>query len=80
MEHSWNEIKEIIEKIEADRAARSLVLEEEQEGHVRQQATITTKSQGYLGFLGGLSLGITMGVFAMIFNYIVFVYFLHIEF
>ncbi len=80
MSHSWDEIKEIIERIETDKLSRSLSRLEQQEGVVRFQSTLTDKNNGYIGFLGGLSLGIGVGVFTMIFNYILFVWLLHIEF
>ena len=77
---SWDEIKEIIEKIEAGKLSRSLSIQEEQEGYLIYQPTLTERTGGYLGFLGGISIGIGVAVFTMMFNYLLFVWILHIEF
>ena len=75
---SWDEIKEFIERIESEKLAHSFSLQEQQEGYFRNQPTLTEKNSGYLGVLGGISLGIVVGIVALIFNYIFFVYFLHL--
>lgn len=78
MAPSWDEIKEFIERTESEKLALSLSTREQQEGHFKRQPTLTEKKYGYLGVLGGISLGILVGIATLVFNYIFFVYFLHI--
>lgn len=80
MSYAWNKIEEIIERIEYDRALDELLLLEQQEGFVKGQPTLTDRKRGYLEFLGKLSLGISVGFFTLMFNFLLFVWLLHIEF
>lgn len=80
MTSPWGEIKEIIEKIETEKHIQSASLQEQQEGYFSDKMTLSDKHSRYLGFLGGISVGILGGILTLIINYGFFVYFLHIEF
>ena len=80
MATSWDEIKELIEQTESEKAARSLSLQEQQEGYFIKQLTLAETKSGYLGVFGGIALGVVVGIFTLIFNYIFFVFILHIQF
>ena len=78
MTPAWDEIKEYIEQIESEKLALALSMQEQQEGYFKKDPTLTEKKSGYFGVLGGISLGILVGIITLIFNYIFFVYFLHL--
>lgn len=80
MSYSWDEIKEVIERVEQERVIDELSSLEHKEGFVKKQISLTERSSPYLVFLGELVVGVGIGVFSMIFNFILFVWLLHIEF
>ncbi|GBD97166.1 MAG TPA: hypothetical protein ENG83_02175 [Nitrospirae bacterium] len=80
MAYPSDEIKEVIERVENERASDELSSLEHEEGFAKKQLTLTERSRVYLEFLGELTVGIGVGVFSMIFNFILFVWLLHIEF
>ena len=79
MPYPWNKIKEIIERIEYDRVVNELSLLEYQDGFIERQRTLTDKTKGYLDFLGKLSIGICVGFFTIMFNFVLFVWLIHVE-
>lgn len=79
MSQKLQEMQEVIEAIEHERLTKELSLQEEKEGIVHMQSTLMGRTK-YLDFLGALALGLSIGIFTLIFNYIVFVWFLHLEF
>lgn len=80
MSHDWDEIKTIIESLEAEKIAKELTLHELQEGVMEEKIPLTARTHSYLEYLGGLSVGLSLGIFTIIFNFMIFVWFLHIEF
>jgi hypothetical protein len=80
MSYPWDEIKEVVERIENERVLHELSLLEEQEGFIKRQIIITERTRSYLEFLGELSIGLGIGIFSIIVNYIFFVWLLHLEF
>lgn len=81
MSYSWDEIKDIIEKLENKRMTEHFSLLEAQEGQLEAKSTLVSgRKHYYLKFLVALSTGLSAGVFTMIFNFILFLWLLHIEF
>jgi hypothetical protein len=80
MSYSWDEIKEVIETVENERVINEFSLLEQGEGYLRTNPSLTEKHRIYLEFLGELSVGFSVGVFSLIFNFMLFVWLLHIEF
>lgn len=79
MSYPWNQIEEVIERTEYERVLNELSFLEQQEGFVRRQLTLTDRTKGYLDFLGKLSVGISVGIFTVVFNFLLFSWVLHIE-
>jgi len=79
MSYPWNKIEEVAERIEYERVLNELSLLEQQEGFVGKRLPLTERMKGYLELLGGLSLGISVGFFTVILNFLLFVFLLHIE-
>jgi cell division protein FtsN len=79
MSHTWDEIKEVIEITENEKVFNELSSLEQQEGIIKRQLTISDRMRGYLEFLGKLSVGVSVGFFTIMFNFLLFVWFLHIE-
>lgn len=79
MSYPWNKIAEVVERIEYEKVLNELSSLEQQEGFVGKQLALTERTKGYLEFLGGLPVGIGVGVFAVICNFLLFVWLLHIE-
>lgn len=77
--YPWNKIEEVINKIEYERVLNELSLIEQQEGFVERRYALTEKTKAYLGLLGGLSVGVSVGIFTIICNFLLFVWLLHIE-
>jgi cell division protein FtsN len=78
MSYPWNQIEEVIERTEYERVLSELSLFEQQEGFVRKQLTLTDRTKRYLDFLGKLSVGVSVGIFTVILNFLLFVWLLHI--
>lgn len=78
MSHSWDEIKLVIESLECEKVGKELTRHELQEGVIEDKIPLTARTHGYLQFLGGLSVGLSIGIFTIIFNFMIFVWFLHI--
>lgn len=80
MSNSWDDIRDIIEKNENKRMTEYFSLLEVQEGHLEAESGLSGRKNDYLKLLGVLSMGVSAGVFTMIFNFLIFVWLLHIEF
>jgi len=80
MSYPWDKIREVVEKKEKERLIKELSLLEEKAGTVKKGLLFTGGTKFYLEFLGMLSLGLGVGIFSLIFNYILFVWLLHLEF
>jgi hypothetical protein len=79
MSYPWNTIEEVIERTEYERVLSELSFFEQQEGFVKRLPTLTDRTKGYLGFLGKLSVGVSVGIFTVVFNFLLFSWLLHIE-
>jgi hypothetical protein len=80
MSYPWDKIREVVEEIEKERLIKELSLLEQKAGTVKKGFLLTEGTKFYLEFLGMLSLGLGVGIFSLIFNYILFVWLLHLEF
>jgi cell division protein FtsN len=79
MSYPWNQIEEVIERTEYERVLSELSLLEQHEGFVRKQLTLTDRTKRYLDFLGKLCVGLGVGIFTVMFNFLFFTWLLHIE-
>jgi hypothetical protein len=79
MPASWDEIRQSIEEIEISKISAELTLLTLQEQGLRERP-LTEEAKGYLKLLGGITVGITAGILAIVMSYLVFVQFLHISF
>lgn len=80
MSYSWEEIKEVIEIVENKQATDEFHLLEEEAGLVKITPPLTERTASYLEFLGELSVGVTVGILTVLFNFLLFNWLLHIEF
>lgn len=80
MSQHWDEIKDVIEQIEYERLKKELSMQEIQEGFIEKYSTLVGKKYDYLRILGEISVGLSMGIITIIFNYILFVWLLHFSF
>lgn len=79
MLYPWNTIKEVIERTEYERVVAELSSLEYRDGFVERRLTLTDRTKGYLDFLGRLSIGICVGIFTVVFNFVLFVWLIHVE-
>jgi cell division protein FtsN len=79
MSYPWNQIEEVIERTEYERVLSELSLVEQQEGFLRKQLKLTDRTKRYLDFLGKLCVGLSVGIFTVVFNFLLFTWLLHIE-
>ncbi len=84
---SKDEIRELIETLELERAEKDIAFLEEREGFygdslgkVKRLRFIKSFTGKYLKLLGLLSLGFGSGVFTVILSYFIFVWLLHLSF
>ena len=80
MSYPWNEIKEVIKQTEIERVKQEIFELEQGEGFVKKESTLSERMRVYFEFLGVLAIGVTIGLFSIIFNDLLFVWILHIEF
>lgn len=80
MPNSWEEIKEAVERIENEKLIEELSLVEHEEKFIEEKPLRNERAKSYLDFLGELTVGVTVGVFIVIFNFLLFNRILHIEF
>ena len=80
MFYAWDEIKGTVERLETSRLSEEFSKLEEEDGLVPAGFIITQKTSGYLNFLGMLTMGVSVGVCALVFNYLIFVWILHMSF
>ncbi len=80
MPYSWDEIKTVIERIENEKEMDKLEILEHEEGFMRIQPSLTEKTKSYLEFLGEFSVGVIVGIITIIFNFLLLVWLLHLEF
>ena len=80
MAHSWEEIKQAVERNEDAQLERWLAEQEVAEGHVAHRLYLVQRTRPYLEFLGGLIVGLHVAVVTLMFNYLLFVWILHVNF
>ncbi len=80
MSQHWDEIKDVIEQIEYERLKKELSMQEIQERFIEKYSTLVGKKYDYLRILGEISVGLSMGIITIMFNYILFVWLLHFSF
>lgn len=75
------EILTILEKREHKRFFNQIQSQAEEEGHIPPMPFLFLKGMSHpLQYIGGILFGIFLGVSILIFNYLVFVFFLHLQF
>lgn len=81
MKNYFDQLKESIDNIERDKLTREIFLEEQKNGHIpKSHYLLSEKIRSYLKFISEISIGLSIGVFTLIINYLLFVWLLHIEF
>ena len=75
------EILTILEKMEQKRFFNQIQSQAEEEGHIPPMPFLFLKEMSHpLQYMGGILLGIFLGVSILVFNFLVFVFLLHLQF
>lgn len=75
------EILALLEKKERKRFFKQIQNQAEEEGYIPPTPFLFLKKTSHpLQYMGGILLGIFLGVSILVFNYLVFVFFLHMQF
>ena len=77
---SWEDVKRSVELREDARLERSLAEAELTEGHVARGFYMMQRARPYLEVLGGMVVGLYASLMTLAFNYLLFVWLLHINF
>jgi len=77
--YQWNQIEEAIERTEYERVLSELSSLEQKEGFVERRVAVTDRRRSYLEFLGKLSVGVGIGIFTAMFNFLIFCWLLHMD-
>ena len=80
MSYSWEEVKQAVERNEDARLMRSLGEQEVAEGHVGRGFYLIERTRTSLELLGGVVVGLQVAVMTLVFNYMLFVWILHVNF
>ena len=81
MKNYFDQVKETIDKIEKDKLIRECSLEEQKSGNITESHYLLSEKTGsYLKFLSEISVGLSVGIFTLVINYVLFVFLLHIRF
>ena len=78
--YSWEEIKRAVERKEDARQERSLAESEVTEGHMVHGFYLVQRTRPHLEILGGLVVGLYASLMALAFNYLLFIWILHVNF
>lgn len=78
--YTWEEIKQAVEREEDARLVRSLSDAELREGRVARRFYLVQRMRPFLEAMGGLVLGLHASLLALGFNYLLFVWILHVNF
>jgi hypothetical protein len=78
--YQWEEVKQAVEREEDARLARSLSDADVREGRVKRRFYLVQRTRPILEGLGGLVLGVHASLLALAFNYLLFVWILHVNF
>lgn len=79
MSYSWEEVKRAVERNENARLEHSLAEGEVTAGHVARGLYLVQRTRPYLELLGGLIVGLHVAVTTLVFNYLLFVWILHVN-
>lgn len=75
------EILSMLEKIEQKRVLSQIQRQEQEEGHIPPQPFLLLKQLAHpLQYTGGILVGIFLGIFILFFNFLLFVFLLHLQF
>ena len=77
---SWEDVKRSVERREDARLERSLAEAEVIEGHVAPGFYMMQRTRPYLEVLGGIVVGLYASLMTLAFNYVLFVWLLHVNF
>lgn len=78
--YSWDEVKRAVERTEDERLEQLLSESEIAERHMERRYYVVQRTRPYLEVIGGLILGFYAALMAMGFNYMLFVWILHVNF
>jgi len=80
MAYSWDEVKQVVERREDARLMRLLGEQEMAEGHVGRGSQLIERIRPHLELLGGVVVGLHVAVMTLVFNYLLFIWILHVNF
>lgn len=80
MPYSWDEVKKVVERKEDARLMHLLAEQEMAEGHVGRGFQLIERTRPTLELLGGVVVGLHVAVMTLVFNYLLFVWILHVNF
>lgn len=80
MPYTWEEVKQAVERREDAQIGRLLAEQEITEGHVERRFFLIERSRTFLELLGGLVVGLHAAVLTLVFNYLLFIWILHVNF
>lgn len=78
MSHQWDEIKAVVEKTEKERIINKLSLPTENDA-LKSEVQAFEKRFIYVNFLCEICYGVGVSIFSLMFIYLVFVWFLHLN-
>lgn len=79
MNERFDEIDKSIRAVEKERLLRKLEESEREPEAGGEKPPAAAASDGYYEILGAVTVGITMGVITMLFNFLVFTWSLHLD-
>lgn len=80
MSYSWEEVKRAVERNEDARLEHSLADGEVVEGRVARGFYLVGRTRLYLELIGGLVMGLHVAVMTLAFNFLLFIWILHVNF
>lgn len=78
--YGWEEVKRAVERTEDERLERRLSEAEVADGQLDNRLYLVRRTRPYLEVMGGLILGLYAALMALGFNYMLFVWILHVNF
>jgi len=78
--HSWEDVKRTVERRESARLERALAETELNEGHMVRGVYVVQRARPYLEVIGGMVIGLHAGLMTLGFNYLLFVWLMHVNF
>ena len=77
---SWEQIKRTVERREDAHLEGSLAEAELNEGHMVRGVYVVQRARPYLEVIGGMVIGLHAALMTLGFNYLLFVWLLHVNF